>query len=175
LAAWGWAERAYGGDQAKIVEYITKLFKNVPILDTGARGSTTTFANRRIGDVLLSWENEAHLVLGGPGGEQFEIVLPSVSVLAEPPVALVDKVVDAKGTRVVAQAYLDYLYTAEGQKLAAKHHYRPSKPELVDAASLAKFPQLDLLRIEHFGGWAVAQKAHFADGGIFDQIFLPAK
>jgi len=175
LAAWGWAERAYGQDQAQIIEYITKLFKNVPILDTGARGSTTTFTNRRIGDVLLSWENEAYLVLGGPGGEQFEIAMPSLSVLAEPPVALVDRVVDAKGTRAVAQAYLQYLYSAEGQKLAAKHHYRPSKPELVDAASLAKFPPIELLKIEHFGGWAVVQKAHFADGGFFDQIFQPAK
>jgi sulfate/thiosulfate-binding protein len=147
----------------------------VPILDTGARGSTTTFANRRIGDVLLSWENEAHLVLGGPGGDQFEIVVPSISVLAEPPVALVDRNVDAKGTRAAAQAYLEFLYSEQGQKLAAKHHYRPSKPELVDASSLAEFPNLELLNISHFGGWATAQKEHFADGGSFDQIYQPAR
>ena len=175
LAAWGWADREFGGDRAKTIDYITRLFQNVPILDTGARGSTTTFVNRRVGDVFLSWENEAYLVLGNPGGDQFEIVVPSLSVLAEPPVALVDRNVDAKGTRAVAQAYLEFLYTEQGQKLAAKHHYRPSKPELVDAASLAKFPKVELLNIAHFGGWAVAQKEHFADGGIFDQIFQPAK
>ncbi len=175
LAAWGWADRAFGGDRAKTIDYITRLFQNVPILDTGARGSTTTFVNRRVGDVFLSWENEAYLVLGNPGGDRFEIVVPSLSVLAEPPVALVDRNVDAKGTRAAAQAYLEFLYTEQGQKLAAKHHYRPSKPELVDAASLAKFPKLELLTIADFGGWAVAQKEHFGDGGIFDQIFQPAK
>ena len=175
LAAWGWADRAYAGDRAKVIDYLTRLFRNVPILDTGARGSTTTFAHRRIGDVLLSWENEAHLLLGGPGGDQFEIVVPSLSVLAEPPVALVDRNVDAKGTRAVAEAYLEFLYTEQGQKLAVKHHYRPSKPELVDPASLSQFPKLELLDIAHFGGWAAAQQAHFADGGSFDQIFQPAR
>ncbi|MGQ0800380.1 MAG: sulfate ABC transporter substrate-binding protein [Pseudomarimonas sp.] len=174
LAAWAWAQKEYANDDAKVREYIGKLFRNVPILDTGARGSTTTFASRRIGDVLLSWENEAHLVLGQPNGADFEIVAPSISVLAEPPVALVDKNVDSKGSRVVAQAYLEFLYTEQGQRLAAKHHYRPSKPELVDAASLAKFPNLNLVGIDHFGGWAAVQKLHFAEGGVFDQVFKPA-
>jgi sulfate transport system substrate-binding protein len=174
LAAWAWAQKQYANDDAKVIEYIGKLFRNVPILDTGARGSTTTFVSRKIGDVFLSWENEAHLVLGQPGGDQFEIVYPSLSVLAEPPVALVDKNVDSKGTRVVAQAYLEFLYTEAGQRLAAKHHYRPSRPELVDAASLAKYPALTLVGIDHFGGWAAVQTKHFGDGGIFDQVFKPA-
>ncbi len=175
LAAWAWAERAYGGDRAKVTEYIGRLFRNVPILDTGARGSTTTFVNRRVGDVFLSWENEAHLVLAGPGGDQYEIVAPSLSVLAEPPVAVVDRNVDGKGTRAVAQAYLEYLYSDEGQRLAARHHYRPSRPDAVDAALLGKFPQLDLVDIGHFGGWAKVQQEHFADGGVFDQIYQPGR
>jgi sulfate/thiosulfate transport system substrate-binding protein len=175
LAAWAWAERAYAGDRAKVVDFIGRLFRNVPILDTGARGSTTTFVNRRIGDVLLAWENEAHLALAGPGGDQFEIVIPSLSVLAEPPVAVVDRNVDAKGTRAVAQAYLEHLYTDEGQQLAAKHHYRPSRPEAVDAAVLAKFPQVELVGIQHFGGWTKVQADHFADGAVFDQIFQPGR
>ena len=174
LAAWGWAERAYGKDRSKVFGYVQRIYRNAPILDTGARGSTTTFAYRKVGDVLLAWENEAHLVLNGPVGDAFELVIPSLSVLAEPPVALVDRNVDAKGTREVAQAYLEFLYSETGQKLAAKHHFRPAKPELVDAASLSKFPKLELLNIAHFGGWAEAQKVHFADGGIFDQVFQPA-
>ncbi len=174
LAAWAWAERAFAGDRAQIIDFIGKLYRNAPILDTGARGSTTTFAQRRIGDVLVAWENEAFLVLGNPGGDQFEIVAPSISVRAEPPVALVDRNVDAKGTRAVAQAYLEYLYSETGQRLAAKHHYRPSKPELVDPESLKPFRTLDLVDIQHFGGWPKAQAEHFADGGVFDQIFQPA-
>ena len=173
LAAWAWAERAFAGDRAQIVDYIGKLYRNAPILDTGARGSTTTFAQRRIGDVLVAWENEAFLVLGNPGGDQFEIIAPSISVLAEPPVALVDRNVDAKGTRAVAQAYLEFLYSETGQRLAAKHHYRPSKPERVEAADLKQFQTLELVDIQHFGGWAKAQAEHFADGGVFDQIFQP--
>jgi sulfate/thiosulfate-binding protein len=174
LAAWAWAERGFAGDRAQIVDFIGKLYRNAPILDTGARGSTTTFAQRRIGDVLISWENEAFLVLGNPSGEQFEIVAPSISVLAEPPVALIDRNVDAKGTRAAAQAYLEFLYSETGQRLAAKHHYRPAKPELVDAADLKQFQTLELVDIQHFGGWPKAQAEHFADGGVFDQIFQPA-
>jgi len=174
LAAWAWAERAFAGDRAQIVDFIGKLYRNAPILDTGARGSTTTFVQRGIGDVLVAWENEAFLVLGNPGGDQFEIVAPSISVLAEPPVALVDRNVDAKGTRAAAQAYLEFLYSETGQRLAAKHHYRPSKPELVDAQSLKQFQTLELVDIQHFGGWPKVQAEHFADGGVFDQIFQPA-
>jgi len=171
LAAWAWAQQQYANDEAKVREYVGQLFRNVPILDTGARGSTTTFVSRRIGDVFLSWENEAYLVLAQPEGGQYEIVYPSISVLAEPPVALIDRNVDSKGSRAVAQAYLEHLYSEQGQRLAAKHHYRPSRPELVDAASLAKYPQLQLVDIDHFGGWEAVQKTHFADGGVFDQIF----
>lgn len=152
------------------------MFKHVPVLDTGARGSTTTFAQREIGDVLLAWENEAYLALDEFGADKFDIVIPPQSILAEPPVAVVDGNVDAKGTRKVAEAYLNFLYTAEGQKLALKHHYRPALPELVDAAELAKLPQLKLVSIDDpiFGGWAKAQPYHFDDGGVFDQIYKPA-
>jgi sulfate/thiosulfate-binding protein len=176
LAAWAWANGEYGGDEAKVKDYIGNLFKHVPVLDTGARGSTTTFAQREIGDVLLAWENEAYLALDEFGADKFDIVIPPQSILAEPPVAVVDGNVDAKGTRKVAEAYLNYLYTAEGQKLALKHHYRPALPELVDAAELAKLPQLKLVSIDDpiFGGWAKAQPYHFDDGGVFDQIYKPA-
>jgi len=175
LAAWAWAKRQYGGDEAKITEYLAGLFANVPILDTGARGSTTTFASRRIGDVLISWENEAHLVLAQSPGK-FEIVVPSLSILAEPPVTLVDKVVDRKGTRAVATAYLQFLYSDRGQQLAAKHHFRPSRPEVVDATALKKYPALDLVQIDsEFGGWAAAQTRHFSDGGTFDQVITRAQ
>lgn len=176
LAAWAWAHKEYGGDETKVKDYIATLFKHVPVLDTGARGSTTTFAQREIGDVLLAWENEAYLSLDEFGADKFDIVVPPQSILAEPPVAVVDGNVDAKGTRKVAQAYLSFLYTDEGQKLALKHHYRPSKPEVVDAAELAKLPKLDLITIDDpiFGGWAKAQPYHFNDGGIFDQIYKPA-
>ena len=171
LAAWAWASREYGGDGTQVLDYLTTLFRNVPVLDTGARGSTTTFVSRGIGDVLLAWENEAHLTLAEPGGDNFEIVVPSLSILAEPPVAVVDRVVDRKGTRDVAQAYLEFLYSERGQELAAKHHYRPALPDLVDPAALQAFPKLPLVTIDSaFGGWAKAQKAHFDDGGFFDQI-----
>lgn len=176
LAAWAWAHKEYGGDETKIKDYIANLFKHVPVLDTGARGSTTTFAQREIGDVLLAWENEAYLSLDEFGADKFDIVVPSQSILAEPPVAVVDGNVDAKGTRKVAEAYLNYLYSDEAQKLILKHHYRPSKPEAVDAAELAKLPKLELVSIDDpiFGGWAKAQPYHFDDGGIFDQIYKPA-
>lgn len=176
LAAWAWANGEYAGDEAKVKDYIGNLFKHVPVLDTGARGSTTTFAQREIGDVLLAWENEAYLALDEFGADKFDIVIPPQSILAEPPVAVVDGNVDAKGTRKVAEAYLNFLYTAEGQKLALKHHYRPALPELVDAAELAKLPQLKLVSIDDpiFGGWAKAQPYHFDDGGVFDQIYKPA-
>ena len=171
LAAWAWALRQPGGNEAQARTFVTRLFKNVPVLDTGARGSTNTFVQRGIGDVLLAWENEAFLAVKALGPDKVEIVVPSLSILAEPPVAVVDKVVDKKGTRAVAQAYLEYLYTPEGQALAAKHYYRPR-----DKAALAKapvtFPELKLVTIDDtFGGWANAQKTHFADGGTFDQVY----
>jgi sulfate/thiosulfate transport system substrate-binding protein len=169
LAAWAWAERQPGGSPASAREFVRKLYKNVPVLDTGARGSLTTFAQRGIGDVAISWENEAHLALREHGPQQFEIVVPSVSVLAEPSVAVVDKVVLRRGTRAVAHAYLEFLYTAEGQEIAARNFYRPR-----DAAVAAKFAQqfaaVEMVDIAHFGGWKLAQKEHFATGGIFDQI-----
>ncbi len=177
LAAWAWANGQYGGDEAKIKQFVANIYAHVPILDTGARGSTVTFAEREQGDVLLAWENEAYLALDEFGAEKFDIVFPPSSILAEPPVAVVDANVDAKGTRKVAEAYLNYLYSAEGQTLAAKHHYRPSKPELVPADQLQKLPELKLVSIDDpiFGGWAKAQPYHFGDGGIFDQIYKPAQ
>ncbi len=175
LAGWAWASKAYGGDEAKVKEYITNLFRNVPVLDTGARGSTTTFAQRGIGDVLISWENEAFLVLEEFGADKFDVVVPSLSILAEPPVALVDENAKAKGTTKVAEAYLNFLYSPEGQKLAAKHYFRPSKPESADPKDLARFPKLDLVNInDAFGGWKKAQATHFADGGLFDQLYKPS-
>jgi len=169
LAAWAWAERQPGGSEDSAKEFVRKLYSHVPVLDTGARGSLTTFAQRNIGDVAISWENEAHLALHEDGGGKFEIVVPSVSVLAEPSVAVVDKVALRRGTREIAQAYLEFLYTPEGQEIAAKHFYRPR-----DAAVLEKyreqFAQVELVDIGHFGGWKVAQKEHFASGGIFDQV-----
>lgn len=177
LAAWAWANGQFGGDEAKIKEFVGNLYAHVPILDTGARGSTVTFAEREQGDVLLAWENEAYLALDEFGADKFDIVFPPQSILAEPPVAVVDANVDAKGSRKVAEAYLNYLYSAEGQTIAAKHHYRPSKPELVPAADLQKQPELKLVSIDDpiFGGWAKAQPYHFGDGGIFDQIYKPAQ
>jgi sulfate transport system substrate-binding protein len=173
LAAWAWALSQPGGNEAKAKVFVAQVFKNVPVLDTGARGSTNTFVQRGIGDVLLAWENEAFLAVRELGADRFEIVVPSLSILAEPPVAIVDKVVDKKGTRAVAQAYLEFLYSSEGQALAAKHYYRPR-----DRAALAgapvRFPDLKLLTIDDvFGGWTAAQRAHFADGGTFDQIYAP--
>ena len=173
LAAYGWALDEFGGDEAKAKAYLADLFRNVPVLDTGARGSTTTFAQRGIGDVFLSWENEAFLVLDEFGADKFEIVVPSTSILAEPPVAVVDANVDAKGTRKAAEAYLQFLYSPQGQAIAAKHFYRPSKPELAAPEDLARFPKIDLFGIDRFGGWAQAQQVHFADGGVFDQIYKP--
>ncbi|OJU04242.1 MAG: sulfate transporter subunit [Rhizobium sp. 63-7] len=175
LAAWAWARQANGGDDAEAQEYVAELFKHVPVLDTGARGSTTTFVQRGLGDVLLAWENEAYLSLAELGPDQFEIVTPSVSIKAEPPVALVDGNVDAKGTRKVAEAYLQYLYSDVGQKLAAKHYYRPYKPELADKEDIARFGEVKLATIEEFGGWAEAQPKFFGDGGIFDQIYKPGQ
>jgi sulfate/thiosulfate-binding protein len=177
LAAWAWANGQFAGDEPKIKEFVGNLYAHVPVLDTGARGSTVTFAEREQGDVLLAWENEAYLALDEFGADNFDIVFPPQSILAEPPVAVVDANVDAKGTRKVAEAYLNYLYSAEGQTLAAKHHYRPSKPELVPADTLQNLPELKLVSIDGpiFGGWAKAQPYHFGDGGIFDQIYKPAQ
>ncbi|HET6406443.1 MAG TPA: sulfate ABC transporter substrate-binding protein [Chthoniobacteraceae bacterium] len=173
LAAYEYAKRKNGGDEAKAKEFVTALFKNVPVLDTGARGSTTTFVQRGIGDVLLAWENEAFLALKEFGADKFEIVSPSLSILAEPSVAVVDKNVDKKGTRKVAEAYLRYLYSDEGQDIAGKNFYRP-RSEKVAAKYSKQFAQITLFTIdEAFGGWANAQKAHFADGGVFDQIYKP--
>ncbi len=170
LAAWGYALKKYGSE-AKAQELVGKIYGNVPVLDTGARGSTTTFVERGIGDVLLAWENEALLALKEIGPDKFDIVAPSLSILAEPPVAVVDKVVDRKGTRAVAQAYLEYLYSPQGQDIAGKHYYRPIDEKA--AAKYAKqFPKLNLFTVDQvFGGWAKAQKTHFADGGVFDQIY----
>ena len=171
LAAYGFALKQPGGNDAKAREFVGNLFKNVPVLDSGARGSTVTFAERGIGDVLLAWENEAHLSLKEFGTDKFDIVYPPLSILAEPPVTVVDKVVDKKGTRDVAQAYLEYLYTAEGQEIAARNFYRPID-EKVGAKYAKNFPKVNLFTIDDvFGGWAKAQKTHFADGGVFDQIY----
>ena len=171
LAAWAWAAKEYKGDDAKVRGYIAELFKHVPVLDTGARGSTTTFAQRGIGDVLLAWENEAFLALKEFGAGAFEIVVPSLSILAEPPVALVDKVVDRRGTRAVAQAYLEFLYSDEGQAIIGRHFFRPVSPAAV-AQFATRFPQLELVTIgAEFGGWSAAHDTHFADGGVFDRIY----
>ncbi|RKT47182.1 sulfate ABC transporter substrate-binding protein [Thiocapsa rosea] len=170
LAGWAWAEKEYGGDEARVKDYIARLYKNVPVLDSGARGSTTTFVQRELGDVFLSWENEAFLALKEFGEDKFEIVVPSLSILAEPPVTVVDRTVDKKGTRAVATAYLEFLYSPEGQELAGKHFYRPTDPE-VAAQYKDQFVEVDLVTIEDLGGWKAAQEKHFADGGIFDQIY----
>jgi sulfate transport system substrate-binding protein len=169
LAAWAWAEKQPGASEASTREFVRKLYKNVPVLDTGARGSLTTFAQRGIGDVAISWENEAHLALRELGSEKFEIVVPSISVLAEPSVAVVDKVVLRRGTRVAAQAYLEFLYSPEGQEIAAKNFYRP-RDAAVAAKYASQFAQVELVTIEHFGGWKLVQNEHFANGGVFDQI-----
>jgi sulfate transport system substrate-binding protein len=175
LAAWGYALRQPGGDEAKAKDLVTRIFKNVPVLDSGARGSTTTFVERGIGDVFISWENEALLAVKELGKDKFEIILPSVSILAEPPVTVVDKVVDKHGTRAVAQAYLEYLYTEEGQKIAAKHYYRPRLAAVV-AQYTEQFPKVNLFTIDEvFGSWQRAQQTHFADGGTFDQIYQPGR
>ena len=171
LAAWGHALRKPGGDDGKARDFVSRLFKNVPILDTGARGSTVTFVERGIGDVLIAWENEALLAVKELKQDAVEIVIPSTSILAEPPVAVVDKVVSRRGTKAVAQAYLEFLYTPEGQEIAARHYYRP-RLEAVAAKHAEQFPAVKLFTIDEvFGGWSRAQKTHFADGGVFDQIY----
>lgn len=171
LAAWGYALKKHGNDEKKAQNFVAQIYRNVPVLDSGARGSTTTFVERGIGDVFISWENEAFLAIKELGPGKFDIVVPSISILAEPPVTLVDRVVDKRGTRKVAQAYLEYLYTEEGQNIAGRHFYRPNDPKV--AAKFAdQFPTVNLFKIDDvFGGWQKAQKTHFADGGIFDQIF----
>ena len=170
LAAWAFAERQYGSAE-KARDFVRQLYRNVPVLDSGARGSTITFVQRGVGDVLLAWENEAFLALKEFGPNKVEIVVPSLSILAQPSVAVLDKVVDTKGTRTVAQAYLQHLYSPEGQRIAAKHHYRPTDPQ-VQAEFADRFPRLELLTIDQaFGGWGKASQAHFVDGASFDQIY----
>jgi len=173
LAAWGFARTRAGGDDRKAFEFVSRLFRNVPVLDSGARAATTTFAQRGIGDVLVTWENEALLALDKLGHDKFEVVVPSLSILAEPPVAVVDRVVDKHGTRRLAQAYLEYLYTPEAQEAAARHFYRPRLPEVL-ARFRRQFPEVKtLLTIDgDFGGWATAQRAHFDEGGTFDRIYV---
>jgi sulfate/thiosulfate-binding protein len=171
LAAWAFAQKKYGGDEAKTKEFVGKLLKNVPVLDTGARGSTTTFVERGIGDVLLAWENEAFLAQKELGVGKFEIIVPSLSILAEPPVTVVDKFTKKHGTEKVAKAYLDYLYTEEGQEIAAKNYYRPTL-ESVASKYAAQFPKVQLVTVDkEFGGWPKAQKTHFSDGGTFDKVY----
>ena len=172
LGAWAWANKSFGGDESKVRGYVASLYKNVPVLDTGARGSTTTFAQRGIGDVLISWESDAWLALDEFGADKFEIVYPSLSINAETPVALVDENVKANNTEKQAKAYLDYLFTAPAQKIAAHLHYRPSDPTAADPADLAKLPRIELVSIDKdFGGWSKAQEKFFADGAVFDQLY----
>ncbi|MCG3126493.1 MAG: Sulfate-binding protein [Phycisphaerae bacterium] len=190
LAAWAYVLKRELGDLSKVgnpafeqetaaaqrraQEFVAALFQRVPVLDSGARGSTTTFAQRGIGDVFLSWENEAFLAINELGKDKFEIVVPSISILAEPPVALVDKFADKHGTRAAATAYLEFLYSPVGQRLAAKHYFRPSRPEFADAADVKRFVKVELVTIgQVFGGWKEAQRTHFDDGGVFDQIYKP--
>ncbi len=175
IAAWGYALKQPGGNEKTAQEFLTKIYKNVPVLDSGARGSTTTFIERGIGDVLVTWENEALLAIKELGPEKVEIVSPSISILAEPPVAVVDKVVDRRGTRKVAEAYLQFLYTDEGQEIAAQNYYRPINEKIAKKYA-TQYPKLKLFTIEEIaGGWNKAQKTHFSDGGVFDQIYLPSK
>ena len=172
LAAWAFALHQPGGNEAKAKEFVTKLLKNVPVLDSGARGSTNTFVQRGLGDVLLAWENEAFLAINELGPDKFDVITPSESILAEPPVTVIDKVADRRGTRKVAEAYLNYLYTDEGQKIAAKHYYRPINTKIPTKLAKVKLYTID---DKAFGGWQKAQKTHFADGGTFDQIYAPSK
>ena len=173
LAAWAYGLRQSGGNEAQTRDFVRRLYQNVPVLDSGARGSTTTFVQRGIGDVLIAWENEAFLSIKESGPDKVEIVVPSQSILAEPPVSIVDKVVDKKRTRTVAQAYLEYLYTPEGQEIAAENYYRP-RLESVAKKYASTFPKMKLVTIDEvFGGWQKTQKTHFADGGVFDQIYQP--
>jgi len=171
LAAWAFALKRQGGSEAKAKDFVTRLYRNVPVLDSGARGSTTTFVQRGLGDVLVAWENEAFLAVNEMGKDRFEIVVPSLSILAEPPVTVVDRVVDRKGTRKLAEEYLKYLYSPEGQEIAAKHYYRPFDKK-VAVKYAGQFPKLKLVTIDDtFGGWTKAQMTHFSDGGVFDQIY----
>ena len=173
LAAWAYALEENGGDEAAAQAFVTELYQNVPVLDSGARGATTTFVERGIGDVLLAWENEAFLAINELGEGEFEIVVPSLSILAEPPVAVVDENVDRRGTREVAEAYLEYLYSEEGQEIAARNYYRP-RLESVAASYADQFPEINLVTIDEvFGGWSEAQPKFFDDGGVFDQVYLP--
>jgi len=173
LAAWAFGEKNYGSKEAA-KDFVQKVYKNVPVLDSGARGSTTTFIQRGIGDVLITWENEAFLALKEQGAGEFEIIVPPVSIKAETPVTVVDKVAKKTGNLDLAEAYLQYLYSPVGQKLAAKHFYRPAQPEHANPEDLKRFPKLELFTVnEGFGGWAKAQKDHFDDGGYFDQIYAP--
>jgi sulfate transport system substrate-binding protein len=175
LAAWAWALRQPGGSETKAREFVSRLYKNVPVLDAGARGSTTTFVERGIGDVLIAWENEALLAIKELGRGKFEVVAPSLSILAEPPVAVVDKVANKHGTKDVARAYLEYLYSETGQEIAARHFYRPRMAS-VAAKYAAEFPKLNLVTVDEvFGGWKKAHAAHFADGALFDQIYQPGR
>ncbi|MBI4023800.1 MAG: sulfate ABC transporter substrate-binding protein [Verrucomicrobia bacterium] len=172
LAAWGYALRKHGNDEAKAKDFVTRFYKNVPVLDSGARGATTTFIERGIGDVLVNWENEILLAGKKEGAARFDIVVPSISILTEPTVSLVDKVANRRGTRAVAQAYLEYLYSEEGQEIAARNYYRP-RLESAAVKYARQFPKIDLFTIDEvFGGWQKAQKTHFNDGGIFDQIYI---
>jgi sulfate/thiosulfate transport system substrate-binding protein len=175
LAAWGYALRKFGNDEARAKDFVARQYRNVPVLDTGARGATTSFTGRGIGDVLVSWENEAFLAMKELGRDKFEIVTPSMSILAEPPVAVVDKVVERRGTRREAQAYLEYLYSPEGQEIAARHYYRPRLAAAAGRHS-PRFGNTFLFTVDQvFGGWQTAQARHFADGGMFDQIYQPGR
>lgn len=175
LAAWGYVLKQNGGDEKKALDFVKRLFKNVPVLDSGARGSTITFVQRGLGDVFISWENEAFLAINELGRDKFELVVPSISILAEPPVTVVDKVADKRGTRAIAEKYLDYLYSAEGQEIAARHYYRP-RLEPVAIKYAKQFPKVKLFTIDEvFGGWQKAQKTHFSENGIFDRIYQPGK
>ena len=175
IAAWGYALKQPGGTEKNAQEFLTKIYKNVPVLDSGARGATTTFVERGIGDVLIAWENEALLAIKELGPDKVEIIAPSISILAEPPVTVVDKVVDRRGTRKLAEAYLQYLYSDEGQEIAAQNYYRPTNEKIAKKYA-AQYPKLKLFTIDDVaGGWSKAQKTHFADGGIFDQIYQPGK
>jgi sulfate transport system substrate-binding protein len=176
LAAWGYGLEKSGGNPVRAQEFVTRLFRNVPVLDTGARGSTTTFVQRGIGDVLIAWENEAFLAVNELGRDKFEIIVPSISILAEPPVSIVDTNVDARGTRKLAEAYVQHLYSPAAQALIAKNYYRPVSPEYARPEDMKRFPKLKLLTIDgDFKGWAKAQATHFNDGGVFDQIYESAK
>jgi sulfate/thiosulfate-binding protein len=172
LAAWAWAVKQPGGSDATAKEFVRKLYKNVPVLDTGARGSTTTFVQRGLGDVLIAWENEALLAVKELGADKLQIVVPTISVLAEPPVAVVDRVVLRRGTREVATAYLQYLYSKEGQEIIAKNYYRPRDQDIA-AKYATQYPKLNLMTVADFGGWSKVQPTHFAEGGVFDQIYAP--